>query len=60
MNLPKFALGAWAWGNDGTFGVTKSKHLLDAKVASEINLTQEKIKYLEEVADKLEISTIRM
>ncbi len=21
MNLPKIALGAWAWGNDGTFGV---------------------------------------
>ena len=20
MNLPKIALGAWAWGNDGTFG----------------------------------------
>ena len=19
-NLPKTALGAWAWGNDGTFG----------------------------------------
>ena len=19
-NLPKIALGAWAWGNDGTFG----------------------------------------
>ena len=19
-NLPKVALGAWAWGNDGTFG----------------------------------------
>lgn len=21
-NLPKIALGAWAWGNDGTFGNT--------------------------------------
>ncbi len=20
VNLPKIALGAWAWGNDGTFG----------------------------------------
>ncbi len=19
-NLPKIAMGAWAWGNDGTFG----------------------------------------
>ena len=22
LNLPKIALGAWAWGNDGTFGDT--------------------------------------
>ena len=41
-------------------GVTKPKHVLDAKVASEVNLTQEEIKYLEETAEKLEISTIRM
>ena len=55
---------ATAWAiNKGTLpiiGVTKSKHVLDAKAASEISLTQEEIKYLEEVADKLEISTIRM
>ena len=42
-NLPKIALGAWAWGNDGTFG---------------INYAEEELK--EEIADKLEISTIRM
>ena len=23
-NLPNIALGAWAWGNDGTFGGQKS------------------------------------
>ncbi len=23
-NLPKIALGAWVWGNDGTFGNNKS------------------------------------
>ena len=23
-NLPKIALGAWAWGNDGTFGGDKT------------------------------------
>ena len=60
----KIPVIATAWAiNKGTLpiiGVTKSKHVLDAKVASEINLTQEEIKYLEEVADKLEISTIRM
>ena len=22
LELPKIALGAWAWGNDGTFGNT--------------------------------------
>lgn len=25
-NLPKIALGAWAWGNDGTFG---NEHKID-------------------------------
>ena len=60
----KIPVIATAWAiNKGTLpiiGVTKSKHVLDAKVASEIILTQEEIKYLEEVADKLDISTIRM
>ena len=60
----KIPVIATAWAiNKGTLpiiGVTKSKHVLDAKVANEINLTQEEIKYLEEIADKLEISTIRM
>lgn len=60
----KIPVIATAWAiNKGTLpiiGVTKPKHVLDAKVASEVNLTQEEIKYLEETADKLEISTIRM
>ncbi len=29
-NLPKIALGAWAWGNDGTFG--KEADSLDLNV----------------------------
>ena len=29
-NLPKIALGAWAWGNDGTFGNTLSAETLKA------------------------------
>ncbi len=29
MKLPKIALGAWAWGNDGTFGI---RHMPMAQV----------------------------
>lgn len=28
MNLPKIALDAWAWGNDGTFGVNDTEEEL--------------------------------
>jgi hypothetical protein len=42
--LPKIALGAWAWGNDGTFGN---------------NLTAEETAELERVADSLELNVIR-
>ena len=28
MNLPKIALGAWTWENDGTFGVNYTKEEL--------------------------------
>ena len=44
--LPKIALGAWAWGNDGTFGNS---------------LTAESLKpMLEKTADSLELNVIRM
>lgn len=43
IKLPKIALGAWAWGNDGTFGSG-----IDAEVAE-----------LEELADSLGINAIR-
>lgn len=43
-NLPKICLGAWAWGNDGTFGG---------------RLTKEEIERLEEVASSLNLNTIR-
>ena len=60
----KIPVIATAWAiNKGTLpiiGVTKAKHVLDAKEASNILLTDDEIKYLEETADKLEISTIRM
>ena len=28
-NLPKICLGAWAWGNDGTFGGRLTKEVLE-------------------------------
>ena len=42
--LPKIALGAWACGNDGTFGGS---------------LTAEETAELEKVADSLELNVIR-
>lgn len=60
----KIPVIATAWAiNKGTLpiiGVTKSRHVLDAKEATTIELSEDEIKYLEETADKLEISTIRM
>ena len=41
-NLPKIALGAWAWGNDGTFGGTHTAESLrpvfDAAMQAGLNL----------------------
>ena len=41
-NLPKIALGAWAWGNDGTFGysltVESLKPIFDTAMANGLNL----------------------
>ena len=41
-NLPKIALGAWAWGNDGTFGGSTSAETLrpifDTAMANGLNL----------------------
>ena len=41
-NLPKIALGAWAWGNDGTFGndftAETLKPIFDAAMANGLNL----------------------
>ena len=40
--LPKIALGAWAWGNDGTFGGSLTADMLrpifDAGMAHGLNL----------------------
>lgn len=42
MNLPKIALGAWAWGNDGTFGdnytVADLKPIYDKAMEMGLNL----------------------
>ena len=42
INLPKIALGAWAWGNDGTFGsgiaAGDLKPVFDAATAAGLNL----------------------
>ena len=41
-NLPKIALGSWAWGNDGTFGVDITaeslRPIFDAAMAHGLNL----------------------
>lgn len=40
--LPKIALGAWAWGNDGTFGgnltADSLRPIFDAAMREELNL----------------------
>ena len=42
INLPRIALGAWAWGNDGTFGNNWSadslKPIFDKAMANGFNL----------------------
>ena len=59
----KIPVIATAWAiNKGTLpiiGVTKVKHVLDAKEAVNIILAEDEIKYLEDTADKLGVSTIR-
>ena len=41
--MPKIALGAWAWGNDGTFGGNLTPEALrpvfDAAMKNGLNLT---------------------
>ena len=41
-NLPKIALGAWAWGNDGTFGnnltAESLKPIFDTAMENGLNL----------------------
>ncbi len=61
-DLPKIALGAWAWGNDGTLpiiGVTKVSHVEDAVKAANIALTADEVTELESVADGLGLNVIR-
>lgn len=48
-NLPKIALGAWAWGNDGTFGhtytATDLKEVYDVAMANGLNLWDTAVVY---------------
>ena len=41
-NLPRIALGAWAWGNDGTFGgditAESLRPIFDTAMANGLNL----------------------
>jgi len=59
--LPKIALGAWAWGNDGTFGndftAETLKPIFDAAMAN--GLTDEETTGLEALADSLNLNVIR-
>ena len=63
--LPKIALGAWAWGNDGTFGdnwtADSLRPIFDAAMkAGNIALTADEIAELEKTADSLSLNLIRM
>ena len=62
-NLPKIALGAWAWGNDGTFGNNFTagtlKPIFDAVKAANVTLTAEETAGLEKLADSLNLNVIR-
>ena len=49
-NLPKIALGAWAWGNDGTFGnnltAESLKLIFDTAMENGLNLWDTAYAYL--------------
>ena len=56
-NLPKIALGAWAWGNDGTFGNDPKNPMPDGSARAETyNPVLDKLELLntelKKVADK--------
>lgn len=53
---------AWAIakGTLPIIGVTKTKRVEDAIKACQVNLTVEKVKRLEETADRLDLNVVRM
>lgn len=57
-DLPKIALGAWAWGNDGTFGndltADSLKPIFDTAMENGLNLCA-RVETYNPVLDKLEI-----
>ena len=62
-NLPKIALGAWAWGNDGTFGGDMSeaslRHIFDAAMANGLNLWDTAYAYGMGTSEKMLAAFIR-
>lgn len=61
--MPKVALGAWAWGNDGTFGgqltPEQLRPVFDAAKAAALELTAEEIAAMEGLAAGLSLNVIR-
>ena len=63
ITYPKIALGAWAWGNDGTFGggidAIDLEPVFDAAKAAAIELSAKDIAVIEEAAGTLKVDVIR-
>lgn len=63
ITYPKVALGAWAWGNDGTFGsgidAVDLEPVFDAAKAAAIELSAKVIAVIEEAAGTLKVDVIR-
>lgn len=62
-NLPKIALGAWAWGNDGTFGQTFTaeslKTVFDVAMKNGLNLWDTAFAYGGGTSEKILASFIK-
>lgn len=61
--LPKIALGAWAWGNDGTFGgqltAADLRPVFDAARAAALELSAEEIAEMEALGSAAGLNVIR-
>jgi len=63
MNLPKIALGAWAWGNDGTFGnnfaAENLRPIFDTAMANGLNLWDTAYAYGMGISEKVLASFLK-